>query len=55
MVKIMDLPNCETLFWGGVAVAGTAVFLMAACCVIFYASGRKLKKRLEEEYGKPYC
>lgn len=55
MVKIMGLPSCETLFWGGVAVTGTAVLLMVVCCAIFYASGIKLKKRLEEEYGKPYC
>jgi len=51
----MLLLNCEDLFRFGVIFMGATVVLMIVCIVLFFASGRKIKKILEEEYGKPYC
>ena len=31
-----------------------AVLLTILCVIVFVLSGRKLKKVLEQEYGKPY-
>lgn len=46
--------NSELLFWGGIFVMGTAVVLMMISFIIFRITGRRIKKKLEEEYGKPY-
>lgn len=47
------LPTSEWLFWGGIGVmAGTAV-MAVICIAVFIVTGRRLKKNLEKEYGKP--
>lgn len=43
----------ELLFYGGLACMAAAAVTGAACIVIFIATGRRLKRKLEEEYGKP--
>lgn len=43
----------EILFYGGIIALVLAGVLGAVCIGIFIYSGRKLKKRLEQEYGKP--
>lgn len=50
----MGALHCEELFWSGIVVMGVAVFMILICCVVFSLSGRRLRKILEEEYGKPY-
>lgn len=41
------------MFYGGLITMVTAAVGMVLCAVIFTVTGRKLKKRLEQEYGKP--
>ena len=47
------LSGSEVLFYGGLAAMGAAAAGALLCIVIFRVSGRKLKKKLEQEYGKP--
>lgn len=51
--KMLDLSQSELLLWGGIAVmaisAGVGIISIALSAV----TGRKLKKKLEKEYGKP--
>lgn len=42
----------EQLFYGGIVGMASAVFLAVLCVVLFVISGKRLRKRLEEEYGK---
>lgn len=49
----MNIPiSSEMLFQGGITLMAAAVILMLVSFAIFFVSGRKLKKQLEEEYGK---
>ncbi len=43
----------QWLFWGGIVVMAIAVAAAAACMIIFAFTGRRIKKKLEEEYGRP--
>ena len=43
----------ELLFYGGLAVMAAAAVLAVLCIALFRASGRKLREKLEQEYGKP--
>ncbi len=49
----MNLSVSEGLLYGGIAAMATAVVIVAAGIVIFTLTGIKLKKKLEEEYGRP--
>lgn len=49
----MGSVSCELIFYGGIAVTVAACVLALICAVIFALTGKKLRKRLEEEYGKP--
>lgn len=49
----MYLPDSELLFYGGLALMGAAAVLALACILIFTITGRRIRRRLEEEYGKP--
>lgn len=40
------------LFYGGLTAMGIAFFSALISAGVFFYTGRKLKKRLEEEYGK---
>ncbi len=46
------LSESELLFYGGIVIMSAAAVLAVAGTVIFYITGRKLKKNLEKEYGK---
>lgn len=48
----MNSLNSEILFWGGIAVMIVALMLLLLCGVIFFITGKKIKKTLEHEYGK---
>ncbi len=43
----------QMLFWGGIGVMAGAAVLAVICLVVFIITGQRLKKKLEEEYGKP--
>ncbi len=48
----MDLPLREILFWGGIAGMGAAAVLFLFSVVLAAVTGKHLKRKLEEEYGK---
>ncbi|WP_270810919.1 hypothetical protein [Hungatella effluvii] len=48
------LSDSEVLFYGGLAVMTAAAVLAALCSAVFIWTGRRLKKKLEQEYGKPW-
>lgn len=43
----------EWLLYGGIGMMILAVSLTAICIVVFILTGKKLRQKLEEEYGKP--
>jgi len=43
----------EMLLYGGITIMAAAGVLTVVCIVVFTLTGRKLKKELEQEYGKP--
>ena len=51
---MLGLSRSALLFWGGIGTMAGAVLLTILCVIVFVLSGRKLKKVLEQEYGKPY-
>ncbi len=49
---MLKLSMGELLLWGGIAAMGAAVGIEFLCMIIFLVTGRKLKARLEAEYGR---
>lgn len=49
----MNLSVSEGLLYGGIAAMVATVVVTVIGIVIFMLTGGKLKKKLEEEYGKP--
>ncbi len=49
---MLGLSESEMFFYGGIALMAAAGILAALCIVIFTCTGRRLKKKLEQEYGK---
>lgn len=53
MGRTVGWTESELFLYGGIALMG-AVSVMAVVCIgIFIFTGRRLKKKLEEEYGSP--
>ncbi len=50
---MFGLSGSELLFYSGIVVMVVSAVLAVICVVLFVVTGRKLKKKLEEEYGKP--
>ena len=50
---MFGLSGSELLFYGGIVVMVMAVVFAVVCIVVFLFSGKRLKKILEQEYGKP--
>ncbi len=48
-----DLLLSEKILYGGIAVMALAVVLAVVFIIIFSITGRKIKNKLEQEYGKP--
>lgn len=48
----MDLPLREILFWGGIAGMGASAVMFLFSVVLAAVTGKHLKRKLEEEYGK---
>ncbi|MCD7807103.1 MAG: hypothetical protein LUH19_07160 [Lachnospiraceae bacterium] len=53
MLNIANLNSSEMLVYGGIALMVLAVFLTMVCLICFHIGGRRLKRKLEQEYGKP--
>lgn len=50
---MLYLSESEWFLWGGIGVMCLAAVLAVLCLVIFHITGRKIKRKLEQEYGKP--
>ena len=48
----IGIDNSELLFWFGIVLMVAAAVSAVALTVLFCITGRRLKKRLEQEYGK---
>ena len=48
----MKLGSSELLFYGGIALMLLAVVLAAAAIACFCITGKRLKNKLEQEYGR---
>lgn len=46
------MSTSELLLFAGIAAMAAAVLGMAAGALIFLLTGRRLKKKLEQEYGR---
>ncbi len=42
----------ELLLYGGLAVMALSLVLAVICIAVFLVTGRKIKRQLEQEYGK---
>lgn len=49
----IEMTGSEQLFWGGIALMGAAAVLMVVWLAVFVVTGKRQRKRLEQEYGKP--
>lgn len=49
----IEMNSSDLLFGGGIALMGAAAVLAVVCMIVFCTTGRKLKKKLDQEYGKP--
>ncbi len=43
----------QVLFYGGLIVMGASVVLALVSLLIFRITGKRIKKKLEQEYGNP--
>lgn len=50
---MFGLSESELFFYGGIVMMAAAGILAALCIAVFVCTGRRLKKKLEQEYGKP--
>lgn len=50
---MLGLSSSEMLLYGGIAIMVGSAVLAMLCIAIFKMTGRKLKRKLEQEYGKP--
>lgn len=48
----MEAGSSQLLFWGGAALMAAAAVLAAVWIAVVCITGRKLKKKLEQEYGE---
>ncbi|GFI70578.1 hypothetical protein IMSAG249_02407 [Lachnospiraceae bacterium] len=46
------LSGSEQLFYGGIALMVIAVIVSGICTIIFKIMGKKIRHKLEQEYGK---
>ena len=52
-IVIFGLSVSNFLFYGGIVIMAAAAAAMVICTGGFTFTGRKLKRKLEKEYGKP--
>lgn len=51
-MDISSLSSSEFLLYGGIAMMAAAVILGVASAVVLHITGKRLRDRLENEYGK---
>lgn len=49
---MLYLSESEWFLWGGIGAMAAAVILAVLCLIVFGYTGRKIKRQLEQEYGK---
>ena len=49
---INGMSGSEALLYGGLGIMAVALAAALVCIVEFRCTGRKIRKRLEEKYGK---
>ena len=49
----MNVSVSERLLYGGIAAMAAVAVIVAVGIVVFAFTGRRLRRKLEEEYGKP--
>lgn len=47
----MAMDSSELIFYCGIALAVAAVIIALICAAVFAVTGKRLRKRLEQEYG----
>lgn len=50
---MIELSCSEWLFYGGIVVMILTAVLAVLRIIIYILSGKRLKKKLDQEYGKP--
>ena len=50
---MQNISVSELLLWGGIAAMAISIGVGIFCATVSFITGRKLKKKLEAEYGKP--
>lgn len=50
---MIGLSSSELIFYGGIAVMAVTGVLAVICVILFCFTGKRIRKRLEQEYGKP--
>lgn len=49
---MQNLSNGQMLMYGGIGLLAASVITAVICTVIFSITGKKIKKELEDDYGK---
>lgn len=47
------LTQTDVWFYGGIALMVLAVLVGLGCIVVFCITGKRIRNKLEKEYGKP--
>ena len=50
---MLGLSQTDAWLYGGIALMVLAVLVGLGCIVVFGITGRKIRNKLEKEYGKP--
>jgi len=50
---MFGLSGSEALFYGGIGIMAVAAVLALVCLVVFLLTGKRIKRKLEQEYGRP--
>lgn len=50
---MFGLSESELFLYGGITAMVAAGVLLVLCIIVFTITGKRLKKKLEQEYGKP--
>ena len=51
---MFGLSSSEVIFFVGIAVMAIVAVTAIICVIVFAVTGRSIKERLEQEYGKPW-
>ena len=49
-----QVTSSQIIMYAGIASMLAAIILAIICAVVFHITGKKLKQKLNEEYGEPY-